>query len=180
MNRRWTRRRWIESAGAFTLGATLPGCKTKEGNLEPVVVRAAPVVTAKVLDSLLEDLQERTFNFFWDTAEPETGLIPDRWPRPPFSSIAAVGFALNAYVIDLLTAFRKASYDTATFTVEEVRPGIFVIEEQDHWRTYVDSRVKLVEDDFDTPRVPFDFPGRVEPERGPRRAAPLGLAIGSW
>ena len=87
MNRRWTRRRWIESAGAFTLGATLPGCKTKEGNLEPVVVRAAPVVTAKVLDSLLEDLQERTFNFFWDTAEPETGLIPDRWPRPPFSSM---------------------------------------------------------------------------------------------
>ena len=25
--------------------------------------------------------------------------MPDRWPRPPFSSIAAVGFALNAYAI---------------------------------------------------------------------------------
>ena len=25
--------------------------------------------------------------------------MPDRWPKPPFSSIAAVGFALNAYAI---------------------------------------------------------------------------------
>jgi hypothetical protein len=53
----------------------------------------------QALDPLLEELEERTFNFFWDTAEPGTGLIPDRWPRPPFSSIAAVGFALNAYAI---------------------------------------------------------------------------------
>ena len=33
------------------------------------------------------------------TAEPGTGLVPDRWPKPPFSSIAAIGFALNAYAI---------------------------------------------------------------------------------
>ena len=64
-----------------------------------MVVRATPVVPARQLDPLLEELEERTFNFFWDTAEPGTGLIPDRWPRPPFSSIAAVGFALNAYAI---------------------------------------------------------------------------------
>ncbi len=64
-----------------------------------MVVRARPVVPVKTLDPLLEDVQKRTFNFFWETAEPETGLMPDRWPRPPFSSIAAVGFALNSYAI---------------------------------------------------------------------------------
>ncbi|MES1245375.1 MAG: glucoamylase family protein [Acidobacteriota bacterium] len=47
----------------------------------------------------LEALQERTFRFFWDLANPENGLVPDRWPTPSFSSIAAVGFALTAYPI---------------------------------------------------------------------------------
>ena len=60
---------------------------------------ATPAVPVKTLDPLLDDVQKRTFNFFWETAEPETGLMPDRWPKPPFSSIAAVGFALNAYAI---------------------------------------------------------------------------------
>jgi hypothetical protein len=47
----------------------------------------------------LADLERRTFDWFWDTAHPVTGLIPDRWPRPSFCSIAAVGFGLSAYVI---------------------------------------------------------------------------------
>jgi hypothetical protein len=50
-------------------------------------------------DTLLADLEERTFHYFWDLADPRTGLIPDRWPTPSFSSIAAVGFGLTAYVI---------------------------------------------------------------------------------
>ena len=29
--------------------------------------------------------------------EPANGLVPDRWPTPSFSSIAAVGFGLTAY-----------------------------------------------------------------------------------
>ena len=51
------------------------------------------------LDPLLEDVEKRTFNFFWETTEGATGLVPDRWPAAPFASIAAVGFALNAYAI---------------------------------------------------------------------------------
>ncbi|MGZ5477567.1 MAG: glucoamylase family protein [Thermoanaerobaculia bacterium] len=47
----------------------------------------------------LEDLEHRTFNFFWETANPQNGLVPDRWPTPSFSSIAAVGFGLTAYGI---------------------------------------------------------------------------------
>ncbi|HET9473149.1 MAG TPA: glucoamylase family protein, partial [Steroidobacteraceae bacterium] len=93
------RRGRLVAALATTLILLAGGCRTTEPDLDPVVVRATPVVPVKPLDPLLEDVQKRTFNFFWDTAEPETGLMPDRWPRPPFSSIAAVGFALNAYAI---------------------------------------------------------------------------------
>ena len=49
--------------------------------------------------ALLDDLQRRTFDYFWDTANPRNGLVPDRFPTPSFSSIAAVGFALTAYGI---------------------------------------------------------------------------------
>ncbi|MGZ8833295.1 MAG: glucoamylase family protein, partial [Thermoanaerobaculia bacterium] len=47
----------------------------------------------------LDDLERRTFDFFWQTANPQNGLVPDRWPTPSFSSIAAVGFGLTAYGI---------------------------------------------------------------------------------
>ncbi|MGQ0836038.1 MAG: glucoamylase family protein [Gammaproteobacteria bacterium] len=47
----------------------------------------------------LEDLEERTFRFFWDTTNTANGLVPDRYPTPSFSSIAAVGFGLTAYPI---------------------------------------------------------------------------------
>ncbi|HEX8098692.1 MAG TPA: Tat pathway signal protein, partial [Actinomycetota bacterium] len=49
--------------------------------------------------TLLDDLEERTFHYFWDLADSNTGLIPDRWPTPSFSSVAAVGFGLTAYTI---------------------------------------------------------------------------------
>src|SRR5688572_14448588 len=49
--------------------------------------------------ALVDDVQRRTFHFFWDLADPNTGLIPDRAPTPSFSSIAAVGFGLTAYGI---------------------------------------------------------------------------------
>jgi len=52
-----------------------------------------------LVDPLLLDLQERTFRFFWDTANPANGLIPDRYPTPSVSSIAAVGFGLTTYPI---------------------------------------------------------------------------------
>jgi hypothetical protein len=65
-----------------------------------VVVPTRRIATpVRELDSLLEDIERRTFNFFWETTEGATGLVPDRWPSAPFSSIAAVGFALNAYAI---------------------------------------------------------------------------------
>ena len=54
---------------------------------------------AVLFDPFLSDLEERTFRFFWETANPRNGLIPDRYPTPSFASIAAVGFGLTAYPI---------------------------------------------------------------------------------
>ncbi len=52
------------------------------------------------LTPIFDDIERRTFNYFWETADPETGLIPDRYPyTEPFSSIAAIGFGLTAYGI---------------------------------------------------------------------------------
>ncbi len=53
--------------------------------------------TVRDVDPFLDTLEARTFQWFWDTANPENGLVPDRWPRKSFSSIAAVGFGLTAY-----------------------------------------------------------------------------------
>ena len=51
------------------------------------------------LPPFFDQLEKRTFDFFWDTTNPANGLAPDHYPGPSFSSIAAVGFALTAYPI---------------------------------------------------------------------------------
>ncbi len=48
---------------------------------------------------MYRDIERRTFDYFWDTTDPTTGLTPDRWPTPAPASIAAIGFALTADVI---------------------------------------------------------------------------------
>lgn len=48
-------------------------------------------------DPFLGDLEQRTFQYFWRTTDPRTGLTPDRSPSSAFASIAAIGFALTAY-----------------------------------------------------------------------------------
>ena len=60
---------------------------------------------AQASEAFLADLERRTFDFFWDTTDAKTGLAPDRWPRPSFASIAAVGFALSAYPIGVARGY---------------------------------------------------------------------------
>lgn len=62
---------------------------------KPVPSTYDPTADKQFLDSLSRD----TFFYFWDLANPDNGLVPDRWPSPSFSSIAATGFGLTSYVI---------------------------------------------------------------------------------
>lgn len=50
-------------------------------------------------DPFVNNLERRTFRFFWRTANRKNGLVPDRFPSPSFASSAGVGFALTAYVV---------------------------------------------------------------------------------
>ena len=46
----------------------------------------------------LDELQHRTFNFFWETVD-KNSQIPDRFPTMNFTSIAATGFGLSSYLV---------------------------------------------------------------------------------
>jgi hypothetical protein len=50
-------------------------------------------------DPFLDTVQTRTFRWFWELTDARTGLTPDRWPTRTFSSVAAIGFGLSAYVV---------------------------------------------------------------------------------
>src|SRR5262245_1834889 len=91
-------------------------------------VRLAEV--PRVLDPLIADLQERTFRYFWDTANPSNGLIPDRYPTPSYSSIAAVGFGLTTYPIGVERGYitreqarQRALVTLRVFSSAPQRPG---------------------------------------------------------
>jgi len=59
----------------------------------------AATLASNALPAFYEDIEHRTFRWFWDHVNRRNGLVPDRWPTPSFASIAAVGFALPAYAI---------------------------------------------------------------------------------
>lgn len=47
--------------------------------------------------AMVDQLEKRTFEWFWNGANPQNGLVPDHYPGKSFASIAAVGFGLTAY-----------------------------------------------------------------------------------
>jgi hypothetical protein len=60
-------------------------------------------------DPVIEDLERRTFRYFWETTNKKNGLAPDRYPSAPFVSIAAIGFSLTAFVVGAERKFVKRS-----------------------------------------------------------------------
>ena len=65
--------------------------------IEPPLLESR--ATRPALPVLFDDIERRTFDFFWATANPVNGMVPDRYPSPSPASIAAIGFGLTAYVI---------------------------------------------------------------------------------
>lgn len=83
-------------AGAFA-GQTFAASQEP---IQGVVVQGSRVFDpVRDGNPIVNNLQRRTFRYFWNTANRNNGLVPDRYPTPSPSSIAGVGFALTAYVI---------------------------------------------------------------------------------
>jgi hypothetical protein len=80
---------------ALTMLAPAPACASPKATRDP---RRAPDMTA-AQRAFADTLERRTFFFFWDLADPVTGLMPDRWPTKSFISVGATGFALTALPI---------------------------------------------------------------------------------
>lgn len=47
------------------------------------------------------ELKKRTFDYFWETTHTSNFQVPDRYPTLTFSSIAATGFGLSAYLVGI-------------------------------------------------------------------------------
>jgi len=78
----------------------LAACAPRPAALPERAPATRPTAVAPASETaLLDDVERRTFHYFWDLADPRTFLVPDRAPTPSFSSIAAVGFGLTAYGI---------------------------------------------------------------------------------
>ena len=97
-SRIWHAAARTRAAVVLALTGSAPALGCGRPSTAPVPPRPA-VVEPKRADAFLDTLQRRTFQWFWDTTDPRTGLTPDRWPARTFSSVAAIGFALTAYPI---------------------------------------------------------------------------------
>jgi len=90
--------RFAHALTTALLAATLATVQASPVRAAPA---PAPATTYAALPAeqqkLVDDLERRTFDWFWDGADPKTGLVPDHYPGESFSSIAAVGFGLTAY-----------------------------------------------------------------------------------
>ena len=109
-----TRRSLLVWGSAHALGA-LAGCQSlvesaraRSPAFDPSIADAAsnsaanvdpPSASQPALPVLFDDIERRTFDFFWETGNPINGMVPDRYPSPSPASIAAIGFALTSYVI---------------------------------------------------------------------------------
>jgi hypothetical protein len=113
--------RWPLVVLAAALGWV--GCAGRPGHLPDDRAAAPAAATAPADDAMLDELERRTFDWFWRTADPATGLVPDRSPTPSFSSIAAVGFGLTAYAIGAERGYvtRAAARDRVVTTLRFFR-----------------------------------------------------------
>lgn len=104
----WSRREWLKRMAAMGLCLPLAGRGLLAENAQtgPGCFAPAPVPTSLLPedDSFLEELEQANFLFFKEQADPETGLVRDRYnvhapDNGVVASIAATGFGLTALCI---------------------------------------------------------------------------------
>src|ERR1035438_2067612 len=82
----------------------LPAPSTFGSELANPVIGPDPTSPSLRDDPLLEDIERANFRFFWEQANPDTGLVRDRFnvrqpDKSELASIAATGFGLTALCI---------------------------------------------------------------------------------
>lgn len=85
----------------FVLTTGFSGCGDDQ-TIAPNNGKPPADTTEKITEEeqqFLDTLEQDTFNWFWETTNAKNGLTPDRYPNPPFSSIAATGFSLSSYIV---------------------------------------------------------------------------------
>lgn len=85
----------------------LVACKPQTPPSSPITQSAnenIPFDTAS-MTLKLDDLQRRTFNFFWEQADTVSGQVLDRYPKLDFYSVAATGFGLSSYIVGVERGF---------------------------------------------------------------------------
>lgn len=111
------------AVAAVVLLVLLTGCAPPPMQADAASGEAGAQAAGRPVDPFLETLQRRTFEWFWDTANPKNGLVPDRWPDINFSSIAAIGFGLTAYGVGAARGYvtREQARDRTLATLRFLR-----------------------------------------------------------
>ena len=87
--------RWITICMTSVM-VLVAGTTTSAAEVAEVVVeRSRSVAPDRDADPVLNNLERRTFRYFWNTTNRSNGMVPDRYPSPSFASIAAVGFDID-------------------------------------------------------------------------------------
>ncbi len=130
LSRRALLRQILGLGVAIGAGRAIPqlfGAEPKAKSVEAHVICAGPPSTGTLSaddDQFLEQLEESTFQFFWDQASPQTGMVKDRCnvtgaDNTLVSSIAATGFGLTALCIGAKRGYISESeaYERAALTL---------------------------------------------------------------
>ena len=108
-----TRREFLRT---LTIGSAI--LRFAGGGIATDVLLSKASAAASTNSELLDQLERASFEFFWNEADPHTGLVRDRaeadgGSRSRMSSIAATGFGLTALCIAHQRNYRPRAEITA-------------------------------------------------------------------
>lgn len=119
-----SRRKILMATAGLGIGLSTHPTLAAPRNIAPLA-ELPPISLSPENEKLLDEIQRRTFDYFWKTTNPKTGLALDRYPSSAVSSTAAIGFAFNAYCIGAHRGF--VSREDAAMRVLETLRTLFLI-----------------------------------------------------